>query len=189
LGLFASSLLLLLTFRNASYIHDHYKSFFVPVIAILGAVSIVYIRPQLAKNRLRKPLFDSLIILVFVSFGLILRNLYATGNQPTITTIIQHIKEIPAQEAVYVYLGHSNSLRDYQKTVEYYTFRKIDWDYQPNEVLDIQQETDQIIHYIYCNKDVLQNLPHSLRLYEYEIIYPNTCLSIQFSQQSLDSDI
>lgn len=179
LVLFLGALAYQLAFRNASYIHDYYKAFFMPALAIGGAAGWHYVRPGLRRSVLR-PVMDGLALMtVVVSLGLLFV-MHSTGNQPSISAIIAYIRaEAGPDEPVIVYAGHGNYdiNSGYDRVIMFYTFRRIEWELDPAEAIALAEEQGVVMRYIYCARDVLSAIPAELAGQRYSMVHPDTCVA------------
>jgi hypothetical protein len=183
LALFGAALLYILVFRNASYIHDYYKAFFMPFIAISAAAASVYTRHNQRVVRLSRPVLDALLAMT-VAIGLfLLWLLHLSGSQPGIQAIINSVKaQAEPNDRVVVYIempGYGTST-GYDRVVEFYAYREVEWDvpYQPL----INTTREQRVLYYLCRAEE-SNWPEVLLTFPHEAIYEDTCMLFTIDPQ------
>ncbi|GAB4523200.1 MAG: hypothetical protein OHK0046_36580 [Anaerolineae bacterium] len=184
IGLLLGGLMYQLVFRNASYIHNYYKAFMTPAMAIAAGMAVVYLRDDRRFRRFSRPVIDGLIlttILLSVGVGYIL---HRTGEQPWLEAVIQTInaQATPEDTIMLQFLANRDgSSVNYTQPTEFYTFRRIAWDTTP-EAARRMAET-QPVFYIYCRDDVdkpgLEALLTVFPSHPYETVYPETCWLFQ----------
>jgi 4-amino-4-deoxy-L-arabinose transferase-like glycosyltransferase len=124
-AMLAGGVLYLSVFRNASFIHDYYSAFLIPALTIPAALFITH---QRRRRRRLSPLRLAGVAGVILQSVLMLGLLLASTNQPTITTLIDEINTTvdPAVPVTVVFPALDGN-SGYDRVVEYYTERAINW--------------------------------------------------------------
>lgn len=177
LALLLAAVVYLLVFRNASFVHDYYKAFLVPVMAITAAGAWVYLREKRA-SRLRK-LVEILVVVTVVNAGGMLVVLHATGDQPAITAIINFINAQARQANRIVVRYEAESTDDsYERVIEFYTLRQIDWNLPPDDILEETAGQAESLLYVYCRDEDAGDFPEALAAYAVQDVYQNQCVGL-----------
>lgn len=116
-----------LVFRSASYVHDYYKIYLLPFLAIAAACAIVYaFRSGL--RRYAEPALIALFLVSTVTAVLISRKWYAPSDDELVLLLADKVTaSTSAADTVFTNLAFNPPL-------EYYAFRKMVWEIQPDEV-------------------------------------------------------
>lgn len=177
LGLFASGMAYQLVFRNASYIHEYYKAFLLPSIAIAAAASVVYVRYNPSTRWILRPVIDGLLVTVVIPTLFIVLVLHLSGNRDDLRTIIDIINSRAQSDTVIA----SNLVRSEDTAsampVEFYTYRLIRWGVSPQHAVDLATESG--VFYFYCGEptEALNELQDK---YVYQTIDEDECWFFDF---------
>lgn len=156
IGLFAGGLLYQLIFRNASYIHDYYKFFLMPSLAMMAAFAVIHVRAK-ARSRYTRPFIDALVLTAaftsfFVTFVLI-----RGDDLPWVQDITAIVSERKTDDDIIM-----SNLRDPAQgpVLEYYLFHTIEWSASPGHVIERASSSDNAVWYIYCtNRPYIESQP------------------------------
>ncbi len=183
--LFLAGLGYQLVFRNASYIHDYYKFFMIPAMAILCALAIVHIRFGRKTHRFARPAIDAVLLVSVVSGIAVLGILHYSGQQPRIDAIIETIdtQASPEDDVIvrFNYPGYELST-GYNRVVKFYLFRELDWGLTPNAVITSAEQASSRTLYIFC-----QNPDHEMSADE-QRAQDDLALLADFPQQFIYED-
>jgi 4-amino-4-deoxy-L-arabinose transferase-like glycosyltransferase len=169
IGLFLGGVGYQLAFRNASYIHDYYKIYLMPAVAVAAAMAWVYIRNNPSSHRILRPVLDAQLLAAVVQTVLLVFVLHRSVDQPWLDRVIKTIDRQAAEEDVIVanYNTYAEQL-GYLMVTEFYTFRNIRWNVEPEAVLDARPADGQL-HYFYCNVEPVTP-PEPLSGYSYTVL-------------------
>ena len=162
----AGGLLYVIVFRSASYVHDYYKIYLMPFLAICSANAIYY---ALENRNIRRWASPALLGLFVVSFGfsaVYLRGLYLNERGDAMVAIANTIAEhTERDDLVITNMGPANP------TIQYYAFRNIVWDVMPDEIQTAREDNSTRAVYFYCGDST--NLPAGERITDddCEIVY------------------
>ncbi len=174
-ALFAASLLYQLTFRNASYIHDFYKMFFMPSLGIAAAMAWVYTRNNRRVRRISRPILDGMLLSSLLAGAFVWGILHYSGRQPLLHAVITGINTYTEPDDTVIiyfdYIGYEPTT-GYDRVVMFYTSRKILWGIPLEEVLAMQTAGRK--DFVYCAKEA-GNFPSALFEYDYQPIYGGNC--------------
>ena len=134
--LFVAGFIYLLVFRNASYIHDYYKIFLVPAMAISAAVVWTDVYPR--AGRYGRPLIVSITVAALIQAVVVFGLLHASGRQPLFDEIITYLQNNAAPTdtiAVNVDTGDDS----YDRVIEFYIFRPIIWNEEFETALELAE--------------------------------------------------
>lgn len=128
LALAASGLAYILVFRGASYVHDYYKIYLIPFMAITAAYVVVYAfrRPHI--RRFAQPALTSLLIISSLWAVVIVNSWYFKTRDD----ILLHMADYIATNTTKSDTVLTNIFLN--PPLEYYTFRKMVWEVQPADV-------------------------------------------------------
>ena len=168
LALFAGGLAYQLVFRNASYIHDYYKGFMLPAMAISAGAAFVYVRKT---NHYTRPIMDAFLLTTIVISMVFTLGLHNTGHQPWIDAVIKKINSEPEARTIASNII-PNSANGYTTAIEFYTQRPIMWG------LDAETARQRDVLYLYCTPQGV--FPAVLMDYTYETVYENECMLFAF---------
>jgi 4-amino-4-deoxy-L-arabinose transferase-like glycosyltransferase len=181
IGLLLAGIAYQIVFRNAAYIHDYYKAFLMPALAISAAVMWYYGRQM--KTRFTRPLVDGLAIAAIVQCLAVLFLLKSTAYQPVFDEMIRYINDHAAKDQPIVvwhqdYEAPTQYFVGWKHVIEYYTLHHVQWDISPEEAL---AEQDKPL-YIRCEANLLNNIPPALQDYDYDLISGGICLAFDLNQ-------
>lgn len=129
----------LVAFRNASYIHDYYKAFLIPAMAIAAAAVMVY---QSRRQRLARIVVGTLFGVTLVQSLSVLAIMVLSTRQPDADAIIDYIQGHPGESVTLIY---PDATLNFVPPIEFYTG-------QPITLNDSDLEADIVI---YCHTDAL----------------------------------
>lgn len=180
LMLLAAGLSYVLIFRNASFIHNYYKMFLVPAMAISAAAVWVYGYPNWRAPRWKRvylrPLAQVLTLFGFAQAIVILYLMHLTGINPAYDAIIAHIDaQAPSDETIVIQLADGIRMNDEGRVVEFYTFRPVQWGLTFDEAL--AQYTDAPLRYITCQPGSWQ-IPDAWAAYEVLPLDDPRCVAV-----------
>jgi 4-amino-4-deoxy-L-arabinose transferase-like glycosyltransferase len=127
LALAASGLAYILVFRSASYVHDYYKIYLIPFMAITATYAVVHAYRNPRIRRFAQPALTSLFILSSISAIVILNSWYAKTRDDLALHIANYIAANTAKEDTVLTNLFPNP------PLEYYAFRKMIWDVKPED--------------------------------------------------------
>jgi len=137
LWLLIGGLAYLLAFRNASYIHDYYKAFLIPALAIGAAAVMVY---QSRRQRLARITLGTLFGVTLVQSLLVLTMMIFSTRQPDADAIIDYARLHPGES---IHIVYPDATLDFAPPIAFYTG-------QPVTINDAENDADVII---YCHTD------------------------------------
>lgn len=132
LGFLIAGCLYLLAFRNASFIHDYYKTWLHPSLAISGAAAVVWLRPQLSRGF--RALIDGSLLVLILHTIFIMAIMLMAFNKPKLAFIIETINQQDPDVPIYVNTPDLTEHNDTQILIEFYTHRTIHYNETPDEV-------------------------------------------------------
>ncbi|MBA3873436.1 MAG: glycosyltransferase family 39 protein [Anaerolineae bacterium] len=122
LALAASGFAYILVFRSASYVHDYYKIYLIPFMAITAACAVVTAYRNRRIRRFAQPALTSLFIVSSISAAVIINSWYAKTRDDIVVDIANYIAaNTDKTDTVMTNLFDNPPL-------EYYAFRKMVWD-------------------------------------------------------------
>jgi 4-amino-4-deoxy-L-arabinose transferase-like glycosyltransferase len=142
-GLVGGALAYILVFRNASFIHDYYKIYFMPGLTLAASVAIVAAfasRPR-GYRRLYRPLVVSLVIVSLFSNAYFFVLLHRSGEGTLTMPLSTDIAALTTPDD-----RIASNLQRENTGVEYYAFRNIRWEVSPEAFLD----TPALDVYVWC---------------------------------------
>jgi 4-amino-4-deoxy-L-arabinose transferase-like glycosyltransferase len=132
-----------LVFRSASYVHDYYKIYLLPFLAIAAACAVVYAFRSHRLRRFVEPALIALLLVSTVTAVLISSKWYAPSRDELILQMADLIAAHTAPaDTVFTNLTFNPPL-------EYYAFRKMVWEIQPAEVASLAAAASPAV-YLYC---------------------------------------
>lgn len=155
-GLLVSGMFYLLAFPNASYIHDYYKVYIFPALAISAAMTVVHLRSHAGIKRFMRPVVDGLLVALFLSGGFIFVVLHSAGAQPVLSAIINTVNDThqPGDKvAVFLEDAALNGQHGgrHERVIEFYTRQPVEmWQATPSDALSLDTEDTGRVLYIYC---------------------------------------
>ncbi len=130
-------------FRSASYVHDYYKIYLMPFLAISAGYGLIFAVQQARWKRLARPAVTGLILASSAVAIVFMSRWYSTDPQPFERRLAAKIaSETQPADLVVTNLSPANPL------VEYYAFREIVWDTNPADAA--AQQTGGTIRYLDC---------------------------------------
>lgn len=158
LGLVGGALLYLLVFRNAHYIHDYYKIYWMPGMVLAAAVAIaagLKTRPR-GYGRYIRPTLAALFImstLISVAFFPLLHY----SGVGAITLDLAAVVQANADETDTV----ATNLPFENTSAEYYAFREIDWNTDVAQFFALAESDDRVV-YVYCPEEAGDAIPDAI---------------------------
>ncbi len=133
-----------LIFRSAAYVHDYYKIYLMPALAILAANAIFYLLRRANIRRFAHPALVGLFI-TSVPFSVIYGSrLYGDAEVARFNLdLAQHIASHSAPEDTVL-----TNLPNHNPTVEYYAFRYVLWNVRPENAPDRAANSPAV--YLFC---------------------------------------
>lgn len=144
-ALIAHGLIYTLVLRNASYVHDYYKIFLIPPMALAGAVGFVRGWDRGRARRWLRPALTGLLFAWMLAGGYVFLSLHQSGSSADAEFMIEAFSEHTDQDDEIM-----TNLPYVTDAIEYYSFRNITWEVTPETVLD-QGEDD--FKYLYCGDE------------------------------------
>jgi 4-amino-4-deoxy-L-arabinose transferase-like glycosyltransferase len=178
-ALMLGGLAYIVVFSNASYIHDYYKIYLLPGLALAAAMTIMRGFSARRGRRFMRPIIvglaiSSLLIGVVFFWGLhrsaqrdYLIELSEALNQQT-TETIAIAGNLPAERGL---------------LIDFYAWRAIRWQVAPEEVTRLASETAGGITYIYCATDA-EDHPDGLADYPYESFGNCRIIAVRYDDES-----
>ncbi len=123
----ASGFAYILVFRSASYVHDYYKIYLIPFMAITAAYAVVYSFRNRRIRRFAQPALTSLFVLSTISAAVILNTWYVKSRDDIVLHIADYIAANTTKEETVLTNLFANP------PIEYYAFRKMVWDVKPQD--------------------------------------------------------
>lgn len=192
-ALFLSGVSYLLVFRNASYIHDYYKVFLLPAMAIVAAMAWIHLRMRKPPHRVLRPVMDGMLLTTILMGLFVFGVLHYSAQQPEIDTIINNINTDATENdhlSVYFnYPGYDFST-GFDRVVKFYTYRRMDWNLPPAVALSNAESVDGRTLYYFCrNPDHEESVEEQqaeadlalLEGYPHEAIYEDHCFRYELS--------
>lgn len=135
IALLLAPTLYILVFRNASYIHDYYKTFYVPGLAILASAALMHVPDPGKKNHKAKlALQRTLIGLLVIQSAVIFAALHLSGRQPRVDALIDWLNTAPGNAAVVIHASDDTfNGYEYGNVVIYYTGRSVTLNAAPQD--------------------------------------------------------
>lgn len=199
-ALFMAGLTYQLAFRNASYIHDYYKVFMLPSMAIVAAVAWITLRMRRPPHRLLRPVMDGMLLTTIMIGAFVFGVLHYSSHQPEIATIIETINTRATEDdhvSVYFnYPGYDFST-GFDRVVKFYTFRALDWSQTPAQALETAQAQDNPTLYFFCRnpdhqmvaaEQQAQEELELLEIFPHEAIYEDHCFLYRISEEAVSSN-
>lgn len=175
IGLFIAGLLYQLAFRNASFIHSYYKVFLVPAMALSAAFVVVYSR----RGRWKRPAVDGLIFSMIIVSASLIFIMHLGDSQPWIFDIVN---EFEAESTPDDILATSFYDTKHNEVIMFYLFRQVQWIQTPEEALELANETQQRVMYVYCvdipvteRVPIFPNIFDDMASYESEAFLEDRC--------------
>lgn len=153
--LFVAGFIYLLIFRNASYIHDYYKIFLVPALAISAAAVWTDVYPR--AGRFGRPLIVSLTAAALIQAVVVFGLMHWSGRQPVFDEIIAYLQHNASPTdtiAVNVDTGDDS----YNRVIEFYIFHPIIWNEDFETALELAENE---LLFIDCRQSEPVNLEHT----------------------------
>lgn len=154
--LLGGAALYLLVFRNAAYIHDYYKMYAMPALALLAALPFTAAYPA-PVARFMRPITAGLALSVLIISAGVLVVLHNSVNRPLYDTMLSAGQAMP--DAII-----QTNLDTDLSFVGYYLARPIVLAVPPETALE-QAQAGTAIFYIYCSRaplpPILRDLPHT----------------------------
>ncbi len=145
LALFMGFLTYQIVFRNASFVHDYYKVTLIPVMAVAGAMVVVY-GWQSPLKRITRPLIASLLLLTVLHAGIFLAFIHNSGNRPWIEAAVAVLQaETTQDDLILTHLVGKDNLYP----VRFYAFRNVDEAISFEDALTIADDGARI-YYLAC---------------------------------------
>ncbi|MEQ8672049.1 MAG: glycosyltransferase family 39 protein [Aggregatilineales bacterium] len=197
-ALFFGGLSYLLAFRNASYIHDYYKVFLLPSMAIVAAIAWVYLRMRKPPHRVLRPVMDGMLLTTVLLGLFVFGVLHYSAHQPEIDAIIDSINTASSEDdhlSVYFNYPGYDFPTGMDRVVKFYTFRRMDWNMPPEEVLANAQANEGRTLYFFCrNPDHEESIEEQqaeddlalLEAYPHEAIYEDHCVRYELGATNTD---
>ncbi|MEZ4671375.1 MAG: glycosyltransferase family 39 protein [Anaerolineae bacterium] len=124
----AAGLGYILVFRSASYVHDYYKIFLMPFLAIAASCAVVYVMRRPRWRRRAEPALVALFLVSTVTAILFSSKWYEPSRDRVELLLAEKIAaNTTSAETIF-----TNA--DFNPPLEYYAFRKMVWNIKPDEV-------------------------------------------------------
>lgn len=131
----------MLVFRNASFIHSYLAIYLVPPLAMGAAVVL----SRAGRNRFVRPVLHGLLLASAIAGTAVLVSLHQTRTGPccerTVEALVQHTT--PDDTIM-------SNLHDLTSSIEFYAFRRVEWDTTPEMALSRSQANTGQYVYMYC---------------------------------------
>jgi 4-amino-4-deoxy-L-arabinose transferase-like glycosyltransferase len=132
----------MLVFRNAFHVHDYYKIYFLPGLALAGGYAFVTLTSRRQSRRWALPAVLSLFVLSAIIGGAFVILAHVAADRRAY--IPQVAQALQAQTTVDEIVGGNVIFRD--NIVAYYAFRATWWEIPP-------EQADTVAAYVYCLED------------------------------------
>ena len=66
----------------------------------------------------------------------------------------------------------------YERVIEFYTQRQIDWNLPPDDVLEEAAERAESLLYVYCRDEDADTFPEALAAYTVQAVYQDRCVGL-----------
>ncbi len=143
LALGISGLAYIMVFRSASYVHDYYKIYLVPFMAITAAYIIVYALRRPRIWRFAQPALTGLFIISSIWAIVIVNSWYFKSRDDILLYMADYIAANTTKSDTVL----TNVF--FNPPLEYYAFRKMVWEVQPQDVY--KQAVGKLpAVYLYC---------------------------------------
>ncbi|HEX2620089.1 MAG TPA: glycosyltransferase family 39 protein, partial [Phototrophicaceae bacterium] len=154
LALWGMAVVYILILHNAAYEHDFYKFFFVPAVALTGAIGVA----SALKSRRGRPVIVALLIV---------SSIFSVVYTGFMHSIARYPREPMVLHSIQTYINPDDALVSNVSTVSigmlYYLNRPLTFPVKPDEILRTSRP-DPVL-YIYCPAD---QLPDDLKTYPYQ---------------------
>jgi hypothetical protein len=146
-ALFVGAFGYFVVFRNASYVHDYYKTTLVPSLSIAAAAAWVYLRSEPRLQRFVRPLLDGLLLLSLVSGVVLLAILHRSGDRPWIGPVVETLT-IHTTETDTIWTNLAG--KDQLMPLRFYAYRQIEENLSYADALTQAQADEEPLYYIWC---------------------------------------
>jgi 4-amino-4-deoxy-L-arabinose transferase-like glycosyltransferase len=140
--LLLAALAYFLAFRNATYVHDYYKAFVMPALAIASAFTVVYG----SRIRLLRPAIPILVLATVVQCLILVGIMVNTNHRPWLQDIVEHITAVPAPIHRIALVDNSEP-RFTAIPLEFYTMRRTSHNVL---IQNLDIGFDEIVMYVDC---------------------------------------
>jgi hypothetical protein len=147
LALFGGGALYLVFFRNAAFVHDYYKTWLMPSVALAAAAALVWVRPRLGSF---SAVIDMMTVLFVLQTVFVMSLLMSTFQQPVLDATLAYIKTNIASESPLLITNEAWELRrGYDHIIAFYTERDV---YLNQSLADVRAQTTEPIIHIDCHQ-------------------------------------
>lgn len=161
-GLLLGPLAYFLVFRNATFVHNYYKSILAPPFALAAAIAFTHARDDRRIRRLARPFFDGMVIGMVISCGYVFFILHRQDYRPWLVTSAEAITQYATPEDTV--LTNLTEPVD-AASVAFYTERDVIGKVTPEDAIARAESNRGRVFYLYCQPE-RETLPEALRGYD-----------------------
>lgn len=148
LAMLVAGVLYMLVFRNAFYVHDYYKIYFMPSFAVAAAIVVNHtlsIKRRNILRRLGRPLIVSVIIISTVLSVFWLNILHRSGDNEFPNAIVASISQYTNEYDI-IYTNIIDSVAAFQ----YYSYREVYTASSLEQSLSLAEQQEVVSWYLSC---------------------------------------
>lgn len=151
----------LVVFRSAGYIHDYYKIYFAPGMALTASFAASWLNSKSRADfgRFSRPALAGLLLAMVISGAYFLNLLYRSADQPDLD-ILTHEIATRTQPTDRILVSMDYGI----PSVSFYTFREIERNIEPKTAL-IRSGQGRLL-YVYCDENGKVSVPPELSGFE-----------------------
>lgn len=168
LALWLAPFLYMMTFRNASHVHDYYKIYYLLgfVLAIGVLIKDVWSKPpRTTLQRLSRPLIVGVWITSLVLGVFWLQLLHTTGDDEFLGAIAADVQQLTTTDDL-IYSEYER-----KAGLEYYSYRRWTWDALDDNFADARTEA----YFLTCPNENAEAYDGALQSRSYEVIANDAC--------------
>lgn len=182
LAVFGGGLLYLAFFRNAAFIHDYYKAWLMPTLAIAAAATMVWVRPRLRRSR---AVIDGMVLSFFLHGIAIMFVLMTEFHKPVLDETMAYIRaEVPHDVTLLLTNDDWRMEWGHEKIVAFYTDHPVYLN-EPLERVQRRNHETTVLHINCPDDDDNTGAPPPQNVENAEVIatIAETCTVVRYPPQ------